>query len=281
VNLKMINGMAMMVLLATVSVSQAVGPVELGLKNAVRWLDKKLLEKYGTSFTDSVTGMEFGSVPGGCFQMGDDGFENQKPVHEVCVDGFFMGRYEVTQGEWEKVMGNNPSISQKGSRYPVESVSWDDAQMFISKLNKQTGKQYRLPTEAEWEYAAQSCGQQEQWSGTNEKSRLKEYAWYKDNSGKTTPEVGTRSANGLGLYDMSGNVFEWVNDWYGENYYQSSPETNPKGPSSGSYRVNRGGSWGNSPGDARAAERNSNSPGNANGSLGFRLVLPSSAPQGR
>jgi formylglycine-generating enzyme required for sulfatase activity len=276
--MKMINSMAMMVLLATVSASQAAGPIERGFKNADRWLDKKLMEYNGSSFTESFTGMEFVSVPGGCFQMGDsDGYKYEEPKHKVCVDGFSMGKYEVTQGEWEEVMGDNPSYFQKGSRYPVERVSWNDVQNFIAKLNKQTGKQYRLPTEAEWEYAARSGGQQEKWAGINEESRLKEYAWYNDNSGKTTHEVGTRSPNSLGLYDMSGNVWEWVNDWYGENYYQSSPETNPKGPSSGSNRVDRGGCWDNAPIHVRAANRFNLSPDLADDFLGFRLVFPSSA----
>ncbi len=225
------------------------------------------------TYTDPVTGMEFVWVQGGCFQMGDTfggGDSDEKPVHEVCVDGFWMGKYEVTQGEWEKIMGSNPS-QFKGSRRPVEQVSWNDCQEFIRKLNSRSGKRYRLAYEAEWEYAARSGGKNEKYSGGNNADPV---AWYGSNSGGRTHDVGTKASNGLGIYDMSGNVYEWCEDWYGENYYGNSPRNNPEGPGSGSDRVFRGGSWDYIPGDVPAAFRGWLVPGNRYSILGFRLVLP-------
>ncbi|MDP3259083.1 MAG: formylglycine-generating enzyme family protein [Thermodesulfovibrionales bacterium] len=200
--------------------------------------------------TDSATGMEFVSVKGGCYQMGDtfgDGGSDEKLVHEVYVDDFYIGKYEVTQGQWKAIMGNNPSyFNNCGDNCPVERVSWNDVQDFINKLNSKSGKNYRLPTEAEWEYAARSGGKNEKYAGTSNESELGEYAWYSSNSGGKTHPVGQKKPNGLGIYDMSGNVFELVNDWYDSDYYKNSPKDNPKGPSSGQSRVLRGGSWGNS-----------------------------------
>jgi len=229
----------------------------------------------GRAWTDPVTGMEFVFVKGGCFQMGDifgDGGSDEKPVHKVCVDDFYMGKYEVTQKEYKAIMGSNPSNFKKGDRYPVERVSWNDARKFIKKLNSRTGKKYGLPTEAEWEYAARSGGKKEKYAGSNSPEVG---AWFTDNSGGSTHEVGTKAANGLGLYDMSGNVYEWCRDWSGQNYYSKSPVYNPAGPSSGSSRVHRGGSWGNEAGGVRSAARSRNSPGHRFlfGILGFRLVL--------
>ncbi len=218
-------------------------------------------------------GMEFVLVKGGCFQMGDtfgEGYNREKPVHEVCVDDFYLGKYEVTQGEWQQVMGNNPSHFKKGDRCPVESVSWNDVQDYIRKLNKRSGRTYRLPTEAEWEYAARSGGKREKYAGSNS---VGDVAWHGDNSGGTSHRVGTKKPNGLGLYDMSGNVWEWCQDWYGEHYYSSSPRQNPIGPVSGEERVFRGGGWRNSPGYVRAANRRRFSPGITASGLGFRLSL--------
>ena len=229
----------------------------------------------GGSFRDAVTDMEFVAVKGGCFKIGDtfgDGQSDEKPVHEVCVSDFRMGKYEVTQGEWLKIMGNNPSyFKEYGETCPVEQVSWDDAQEFIGKLNSKSGKKYRLPTEAEWEYAARSGGRAEKYSGGNDVDAV---AWYGSNSGSKTRPVGRKQANGLGIHDMSGNVWEWVNDWYGDDYYGKSSRNNPQGPITGFYRVNRGDSWGSGSAGVRASRRGVYVPGLRDFFLGFRLVAP-------
>ena len=230
----------------------------------------------GGPFTDPVTGMEFVFLKGGCFEMGDtfgDGLQDERPVHEVCVDDFYLGKYEVTQRQWEIVMGNNPSRF-KGRDHPVEQVSWNDVQQFISRLNEQSGQKFRLPTEAEWEYAARSGGRREKYAGTSQEGELGQYAWYFVNSGSQTHPVGEKRPNGLGLYDMSGNVWEWCADWYGENSYQGSPINNPEGPFNGSYRVLRGGSWFNDPGNLRVGYRYCFSPAYRAGTIGFRLGVP-------
>ena len=229
---------------------------------------------------EPAKGMVF--IKGGCFDMGDtfgDGEKDEKPVHEVCVDDFYLGEHEVTQGEWQDVMGNNPSSYKDcGGECPVESVTWNDVQQYIRKLNRKTGIKYRLPTEAEWEYAARSGGKKEKWAGTSNKSELGNYAWFRDNSGegfftsgKTYP-VGTKKANSMGLYDMSGNVREWVSDWYDEKYYSNSSRNNPEGPNSGTYKVLRGGSWSDSPGSLRATYRFWGRPDTRGYGLGFRIA---------
>ncbi|MGD1075752.1 MAG: SUMF1/EgtB/PvdO family nonheme iron enzyme [Thermodesulfovibrionales bacterium] len=218
-------------------------------------------------------------VKGGCFEMGDtfgNGLKNEKPVHEVCVQDFYIGKYEVTQGQWQAVMGNNPSAF-KGCGYscPVESVSWDDVQEFIRRLKAMTGKKYRLPTEAEWEYAARSGGKNQQWAGTSRLDDLEDYAWYSDDSGKRTHPVGRKKPNGLGIYDMSGNVWEWVRDYYDEKYYEKSPKENPPGPLSGRWKVLRGGAWYLGPSFVRSSFRFWGLPSFRNGFFGVRLALPS------
>jgi formylglycine-generating enzyme required for sulfatase activity len=224
-------------------------------------------------FTDPATGMEFVLVPGGCYRMGDtfgDGSSDEKPVHEVCIDDFYMGKYEVTQGQYQAITGSNPSHF-KGSDRPVEKVSWNDARDYIRKLNQRSGKTYRLPTEAEWEYAARSGGRSEKYAGGDSVDAV---AWHSGNSGSQTHPVGQKRPNGLGLFDMSGNVWEWCRDWYESGYYGKSPKDNPQGPSGGSYRVNRGGGWYYGPGDVRSANRCRDSPDARNGNLGFRLAFP-------
>ena len=204
---------------------------------------------------------EFVNVPGGCFTA------NGK---QTCLDAFRIGKFDVTQGQYQRIMGSNPShFSSCGDDCPVEKVSWDDAQAFISKLNGQTGKQYRLPTEAEWEYACRSGGKNEEYCGGN---NIDAVAWYKGNSGEKTHPVGQKQPNGLGIYDMSGNVWQWVQDWYGSDYPSSG--NNPQGASSGSGRVIRGGSWSDDAGHVRAARRLNYSPVYRNGFLGFRLASP-------
>ena len=233
--------------------------------------------KTGDAYLDSTTGMEFVFVKGGCYQMGDtfgDGQADEKPVHNVCVSDFYMGKYEVMQGQWQSVMRSNPSnFKNCGTNCPVEQVSWNDAQDFIGRLNGKAGKNYRLPTEAEWEYAARSGGKWEKYAGGDELDRV---AWYSSNSGSTTHSVGTKAPNGLGLYDMSGNVWEWCQDWYGEKFYGESPRDNPPGPSSGWHHLLRGGSWGNVPGNVRAADRDRGAPALRLTSFGFRLSFSAS-----
>ncbi len=232
----------------------------------------------GKTFKDAATGMEMVFVKGGCFQMGDTvggGNADEKPVHEVCLSNFYLGKYEVTQGQWRQIMGSNPSyFSSCGDNCPVENVSWNDVQDFISRLNRQSGKGYRLPTEAEWEYAARSGGKSEKWAGASSESSLGDYAWYGSNSGMKTHPAGQKLPNGLGLHDMSGNVWEWCGDWYDGQYYSQSDRNNPSGPSSGSDRVFRGGSWNSNAADARAASRNRDNPGYRLDDVGFRLALP-------
>jgi formylglycine-generating enzyme required for sulfatase activity len=225
------------------------------------------------TITDPTTGMVLVKVIGGTYTMGDtfgDGGSDEKPTHQVTVSDFYIGRYEVTQGEWQAVMGSNPSYYNTcGSNCPVEQVSWNDVQTYITNLNQRSGKSYRLPTEAEWEYAARSGGQSQKYSGGSDVNAV---AWYGDSSGSTSHSVGQKQANSLGLYDMSGNVWEWVSDWYGT--YSSASQTNPTGPSSGSDRVFRGGGRNNAALNMRATIRPYNSPGLRSSNLGFRLVAP-------
>jgi len=221
----------------------------------------------GQAYTDSVTGMEFVWVPAGCFQMGSNsGGPDEKPVHTVCVDGFWIGKYEVTQAQWGKLMDYNPSSFKKGDNFPVEDVSWNGCQEFIKKLNHRSGKTFRLPTEAEWEYACRSGGKAEKYSGGGDVDRV---AWYDFNSGGLTHVVGTKTSNRLGLYDMSGNVWEWCSDWYSSDYYSISPVQNPQGSDSGGGHVFRGGSWNDYPGLVRSTFRFRSG---SNFNLGFRLV---------
>ncbi len=231
---------------------------------------------------------DFVLVKGGCFKMGDlwgDGDDSERPVHEVCVDDFYISKYEVTVGEFREFVEdtgyvteaergkgcsawtgsgfgrskefywNNPGFSQT-DRHPVVCVSWKDVQAFIEWKREKTGLPFRLPTEAEWEYAARSGGKREKWAGTNSKGELQRYANFcdsncdlkwkvrdQDDGYRFTAPVGSFEPNEIGLYDMTGNVWEWVQDWYDENYYRHSPRNNPSGPSMGSRRVLRGGAW--------------------------------------
>lgn len=237
----------------------------------------------GKDFTETVSGVSNVSfdmvyVKGGTFQMGatseqgDDYGSYEKPVHEVTLSDYYMGAYPVTQGLWKAVMGSNPSYFANGDNYPVENVSWNDVQEFLSKLNQLTGKKYVLPTEAQWEYAARG-GEKSQgykYSGGND---IDEVAWYRGNSEEkyTTSPVGTKKANELGIYDMSGNVWEWCQDWYGS--YSSEAQTNPTGPESGSDRVLRGGCWFNNAWFCRVSIRFNYNPGDRPYYFGFRLVL--------
>ncbi len=233
----------------------------------------KGVEPLGRTFKDSVTGMEFLLVKGGCFQMGsNDGRVYEKPMHEVCLEDFYLGKYEVTQREWKALMGRSLS-SFNGNRRPIERVTWDDAQSFILKLNDRSGMTYRLPTEAEWEYAARSGGRQEKYAGTSSRSSLVSFAWHDVNSGGQTRAVGLKKPNSIGLHDMSGNVWEWCSDWYSEDYYAQSERDNPQGPATGRYRVIRGGEW-SLPGRlTRTTYRDASKPDIRKNDIGFRLVL--------
>ena len=214
-------------------------------------------------------------VEAGTFTMGataemKDPYDEEKPTHRVTLtDDYYIGKYEVTQALWQAVMDNDPSYF-KGDNLPVEWVSWDDCQEFISKLNRITGKTFRLPTEAEWEYAARGGNKSRgyQYSGSN---NLLDVAWFMDNSGSKTHAVGTKQANELGIYDMSGNVWEWCQDWYGE--YNSFSQVNPTGANSGSYRVLRGGCWNGIAWYCRSSFRDGDAPGSRLINLGLRLVL--------
>ena len=218
-------------------------------------------------------------VEAGTFMMGatsemKDPDDDEKPVHQVILtNDYYMGKYEVTQALWEAVMGSNPSICE-GDNLPVETVSWNDCQEFISKLNSMTGRKFRLPTEAEWEYAARGGKRSRgyQYSGN---SNISDVAWYDGNcvniSGINTHPVGKKQANELGIYDMTGNVWEWCQDWYGS--YSSSSQTNPTGSYSGSDRVYRGGSWDCSARLCRSSCRFIISPDFHINGLGLRLAL--------
>ena len=206
---------------------------------------------------------------GGTSEQGSDAADDEKPTHSVTLSSFYIGKYEVTQALWKAVMGSNPS-KWKGDNLPVEQVSWDDCQTFIRKLNALTGKNFRLPTEAEWEFAARGGNNSRgyKYAGSN---NIGDVAWYDDNSGSKTHVVGTKSPNELGIYDMSGNVWEWCQDWFGS--YSSASQTNPTGASSGSYRVLRGGCWFNYARSCRSSGRIINTPGGRYNDNGLRLVL--------
>ena len=211
-------------------------------------------------------------VNGGTFQMGStEGESDEQPLHTVRVDDFYIGKYLVTQALWRAVMSENLNSFAGCDNCPVVRVSWEDVQAFIQKLNEMKGKRFRLPTEAEWEYAARGGNKSLgfKYAGSN---NIDEVAWYWSNSGSKTHPVGQKKPNELGLYDMSGNVWEWCNDWYDPDYYKNSPGNNPKGPSSGSYRVLRGGSWNIIPQFCRVANRLRYYPSNRNSGFGFRLA---------
>ena len=227
------------------------------------------------SFTVNGVTFTMVHVDGGTFTMGGtteqgrDVYSDEKRTHSVTLSSYYIGQTEVTQALWEAVMGSNPS-NWKGRNLPVEQVSWEDCQNFVRELNRMTGKNFRLPTEAEWEYAARGGNKTTgcKYSGSN---AIDKVAWYDGNSGSKTHEVKTKSPNEQGIYDMSGNVYEWCQDWFGS--YSSSPQTNPTGASSGSYRVNRGGGWDNFAWCCRVSDRYIITPSYRNYFLGLRLAL--------
>ncbi len=208
-------------------------------------------------------------------EQGRDCYDLEEPAHKVTLNDYYIGETEVTQAQWRAVMKNNPSYFKDCDECPVEQVSWNDVQDFISKLNSRSGgARYRLPTEAEWEYAARggSLSKGYKYAGSNS---LKKVAWYDDNSGDKTHPVKGKKANELGIYDMSGNVWEWCSDWLGN--YLSGNQTNPTGPNTGDYLVLRGGGWLFSAGGCRVSLRDYGGPDNRVYDLGFRLA--SSVPR--
>ena len=228
--------------------------------------------------TYTVNGVSFVmvSVEGGTFMMGatqeqgSDAFFGEKPAHEVTLSSFAIGETEVTQALWVAVMGKNPSRFTGNMNRPVDKVSWDECQEFIAELNKLTGRQFRLPTEAEWEYAARGGNQSQgfKFPGSN---TVEDVAWYFYTSNSTTQPVAGKLPNELGLYDMSGNVWEWCQDWYG--YYSAEPQTNPTGAESSYYRVCRGGGWDSYVPSCRVSSRGNDIPSGKYNYMGMRLAL--------
>ena len=210
----------------------------------------------------------------GC-SPGDRGCRSdESPRHTVTISAFKMSAYEITQGQYEEVRGGNPSsFKECGSNCPVENVNWDYVQNFIEELNSLTGKNYRLPTEAEWEYAARA-GTTTKWYCGDDPSCVDDIAWWFGNAELKTHPVGQKQANAMGLYDMIGNVKEWCSDWYDSDYYDISPSTDPQGPASTSVRVDRGGGSNSVARSCRSTHRRYGYPSYGTSSLGFRLCLP-------
>lgn len=228
------------------------------------------------TFTVGDVSFKMIAVEGGTFTMGtseqgSDVSDWEKLTHQVTLSSYYIGETEVTQELWQAVMGSNPSCFN-GSQRPVEQVSWDDCQIFITKLNEITGENFRLPTEAEWEYAARGGNKSHgyKYAGSDIANDVA-LCWSLSSSSSETAEYGTKQPNELGLYDMSGNVLEWCQDWFGS--YSSDSQTNPTGPLSGSDRVIRGGSWFSSAGNCRVSSRFSHTPTRRLSYLGLRLAL--------
>ena len=252
--------------------------VEEGQTAVLQQTLEKGFSSEGNTFTVNGVSFKMIAVEGGTFRMGSANHDpDEKPVHSVTLSDYYVGETEVTQALWKAVMGNNPSHF-KGDNLPVEIVSWEDCQTFITKLNSLTGANFRLPTEAEWEFAARGGNKSQgyTYSGSN---RIGKVAWCWNNSGSKTHAVKTKSPNELGIYDMSGNVWEWCLDWYGD--YSSSPQTNPKGPISGLNRVYRGGSWDNFSTFCRTSIRYKFTPDYRSSRLGFRLAMTADAKEGQ
>lgn len=233
-------------------------------------------EKKPPLYTNSL-GMEFVLIPAGSFIMGSPDSEEGRFPDEACyhvkiTNPFYLGKFQVTQSQWEAVMGENPS-SFKGADLPVESVSWGDCQEFIRKLNRmEETKKYRLPTEAEWEYAARA-GSTMAYSFGDDPKTLGDYAWFEGNSKGSTHPVGGKRPNAWGLYDMHGNVWEWMQDWYTDDFEGISYVEDPKGPLTGVYRVLRGGAWTRYARHCRSANRNGGIPEFRYESYGLRLAF--------
>jgi formylglycine-generating enzyme required for sulfatase activity len=216
--------------------------------------------------------MDMVLVEGGSFDMGNNnGDNNERPVHHVTVSSFYISKYLVTQAQWQAVMGDNPS-SNKCDNCPVDNITWDEAQAYCQKKSELIGLTCRLPTEAEWEYAARGGNKSNAfiYSGSN---NIADVAWYDGNAGGSTHPVGQKQPNELGLYDMTGEAWEWCRDWYDESYYRYSPSQNPQGASEGSLRIIRGGSWRSSPQGCRAVGRNYDLPDYRSSGISLRIVV--------
>lgn len=283
------NLLSLILLLLVPVVVEAAGPIAatqpVAAKGADYWLEP-------------VTGMKLTKIPAGCFQMGQSPEEmrslkrgipsgdyekyylDELPQHKICVDEFLMGIHEVSQREWQKVMGFNPAVFQEDQDFPVEMVSWDDAQLFINKLNElNSSSEFRLPTEAEWEYGARAGTTTMYNTGDTITSAQANFNGtfpfamnLRDTYRKTPTKVGSFPANVFGLYDMHGNVWEWCDDWYQSDYYQKAPPSNPSGPETGQMKVLRGGSWFRYSAHIRAATRYKNKAVGQYADTGFRLV---------
>ena len=239
---------------------------------------QKLINKAENSAVEETTSndaFDMVFVQSGSFNMGSNtGEADEKPVHSVSLSDFYIGKYEITQKQWRAVMNTDPpELKFKGcDNCPVERVSWNDIQEFLTKLNQQfPGKHYRLPTEAEWEFAARGGNKSNDYTYSGSNS-INDVAWYSSNCGAKTHEVGGLQANELSIYDMTGNVWEWCSDWYDENYYKNSPSQNPKGANSGTTRVLRGGSWYFSSYNCRVAYRGRGFPTGRDSDAGFRVA---------
>ncbi|WP_079913074.1 formylglycine-generating enzyme family protein [Paenibacillus sp. 32352] len=218
--------------------------------------------------------MEFVLIHPGSFTMGSSvevGEGDEAPEHKVTITKpFYLGKYEVTQEQWEELMGNNPS-KFKGDKRPVDSVSWEDTQLFLQKLQEKTGRKFALPTEAQWEFAARA-GTSTRWEFGDNESILGEYAWYQENSDGVTHPVGQKKPNAWGLYDMYGNIQEWCKDWYAAPYPQGNA-SDPQGPNSGDSRVLRGGAWGDDFTMVRSTYRNASGTDAKTPGIGFRVAM--------
>jgi formylglycine-generating enzyme required for sulfatase activity len=250
-------------------------------------MDKAAMDKAAILVGDPITntiGMTLNKIPAGTLMMGspaDEPFRSgNEQQHKVTISkAFYMQTTEVTQGQWQAVMGSEPwkgeAYVKEGANYAATYVSWNDAVAYCKKLSEKESKTYRLPTEAEWEYACRARTRT-QWSFGNDEKALGDYAWYKENAWnigeRYTHQVGLKNPNVFGLYDMHGNVWEWCHDYYGEDYYKQSPEQDPQGPGSGSSRVVRGGSWYYDSRVTRSAGRNRSVAGRRDVNNGFRLV---------
>jgi formylglycine-generating enzyme required for sulfatase activity len=225
----------------------------------------------GETISGALPGMTFVKIPSGSFQMGSNEDDSEKPIHPVNIKSFYMMTTEVTQAMWKEIMGDNPS-NWKGDNLPVECVSWNDVQEFLKKLNQRDpGRNYRLPSEAEWEYACRAGTTTRYYNGDNANT-LGEIAWYGNNSGNATHPVGQKKANSWGLYDMSGNVWEWCEDYWHDDYTGAPTNGSAWLSPSSSYRVLRGGSWIYFDSSCRSADRSYYYPSYRSGYDGFRLV---------